>query len=150
MDHLAVEKHYRSLRKSKATNVLPMVFNLADPSPDWGWRLSERKSLAQRGEPDLVLALALVHHMVITANIPVDEFVAWLAGLGGHLVIEFVSRDDGMVKRLLMNKKDQYSDYYREPFEASLRRHFEIVDRMSLGSGNRFLYHCSPLAAGAG
>ncbi len=144
IDHLAVEKHYRSLQQSNVTNILPMVLNLADPSPSWGWGLAERKSLAERGKPDLILALALIHHMVITANIPVEEFIAWLAGLGGHLVIEFVSRDDEMVKRLLMNKKDQYSDYYLEPFEASLKRHFEIVERLPLGSGNRYLYHCSP------
>ncbi|MEM9182075.1 MAG: hypothetical protein AAGB27_02875, partial [Pseudomonadota bacterium] len=129
---------------SNVTNILPIVFNLADPSPNWGWGLAERKSLSQRGKPDLVLALALIHHMVITANIPVEEFVAWLASLGGDLVIEFVSRDDEMVKRLLLNKKDQYSDYYLEPFEASLGRHFTIVERVSLGSGNRYLFHCTP------
>ena len=60
------------------------TMNLADPSPGLGWRGLERKSLPDRGKPDLVLALALVHHVAISANVPVKEFVDWLASLGSR------------------------------------------------------------------
>lgn len=142
IDHLAVDRHYRLLREQKIDNVLPLVFNIADPSPNWGWQLTERSALPARGKPDLILALALIHHIVITANIPVAQFVAWLAELGGELIIEFVTRDDEMVKRLLLNKKDQYDDYGLERFEACLAEHYQIDEKLALGSGNRYLFHC--------
>ena len=69
--------------------------------------------LRARGRPDLVLCLALVHHVVISGNVPLPEFIDWLAGLGADLVIEFVSKDDAMVKALLRNKDDQYTEYSR-------------------------------------
>ena len=77
--------------------ILPLVVNLADPSPSQGWQGLERKSLPERGKPDLTLCLALIHHIVIGANIPMRDFVGWLASLGTALVIEFVGRDDEMV-----------------------------------------------------
>ena len=97
--------------------------NLADPSPGLGWRGLERKSLPERGKPDLVLALALVHHVAISANVPVKEFVDWLASLGSALVIEFPTREDPMVKKLLAPKRDGlHPDYELGFFERTLGR----------------------------
>lgn len=146
-DHLAVERLYQSLKAEGVTTILPLVNNLADPSPALGWRLLERKSLPERGRPDLTLVLALIHHIVIGANIPLPEFIAWLSGLGTDLVIEFVTREDPMVQTLLRNKEDQYDDYQLEVFEASLERSFSIVRREPLGSGTRILYHARNRAA---
>src|SRR5690606_29756668 len=74
-DHATVEALYRSLREEQNTKILPLVGNLADPSPGLGWRGSERRRLEERGRPDLVLALALIHHVSITANVPIAEFL---------------------------------------------------------------------------
>lgn len=142
-DHLAIEKLYRSLGQSNITNVLPLVCNLADPAPALGWRNRERKTLTDRQAPDLVLALALIHHVVISANVPLEEFVNWLADLTPNLVIEFVTKDDGMVKRLLQNKDDQYVDYELDNFERCLRARYDVRRREALSSGNRYLYHCA-------
>ncbi len=143
-DHLALERFYSSLRGSETANILPLVANLADPSPGLGWKGKERRNLLDRGRPDMVLALALIHHIVIAANIPVIAFVEWLASLGAELVIEFVSKDDAMVRRLLSNKEDQYDDYELGHFEDCLKKHFEVVSRKSLSSGTRTLYHATP------
>lgn len=148
-DHLAVEKLYRSLKADGDNRILPLVMNLADPSPGLGWRGEERKPLAQRAAPDLVLCLALIHHVVISANIPVDEFVQWLADLGADLVIEFVSKDDDKVKTLLRNKADQYSDYELDYFELCLQKHFDIQRRIGLNSDHRQLYFCSARKTGS-
>ena len=79
----------------------------------------ERKPLADRGTPDLVLALALIHHITIAANVPVREFVDWLASLGTSLVIEFPTREDPMVKKLLGPKREGlHPDYERENVRA--------------------------------
>lgn len=144
-DPLAIERLYLELQAGSGTaNVLPLVNNLADPSPDQGWRGLERRSLAARGRPDLTLALALIHHLVIGANVPMAELVAWLADLGSHLVIEFPTRADGMVKRLLLNKDDRYADYEQGFFERCLERHLRVVEREALPSGTRWLYFCAP------
>lgn len=139
-DRLAVERLYQRLQAEGPANILPLTSNLADPSPALGWRHRERRAFSERPRPELVLCLALIHHLVISANIPLPELVDWLAGLGGHLVIEFVTKDDAMVKRLLRNKDDIYDDYTLEVFEASLGRHYEILQRQPLLEGTRILF----------
>ncbi len=163
-DQPAVERLYQSLKAERNTTILPLVCNLADPSPNLGWRGLERRHLIARGRPDLTLCLALVHHLVIGANIPVLQLIDWLAELGdrsdlgdrgdrgdrddgGHqgdgamdLVIEFVRRDDPMVRTLLRNRDDQFTDYDENVFEKALASRFEIVRREPLVSGTRVLY----------
>lgn len=139
-DHLAVEQLYQTLKAEGDTSILPLVQNLTEPSPSLGWRLHERKSLLDRGTPDLTLCLALIHHVVIGANIPLREFIDWLASLGTDLIIEFVLKEDPMVKRLLRNKTDNYTDYDQGYFEYCLAEAFDIELRELLTSGTRCLY----------
>jgi SAM-dependent methyltransferase len=140
-----VELLYRELRDAGDEKILPLTMNLADPSPGLGWRGLERKSLVERGRPDLILALALVHHVAIGANVPVREFVDWLAGLGGALVIEFPTREDPMVEKLLARKRaGLHPDYEREFFERCLHEAFDVRRTERLGSGTRMLYFATP------
>lgn len=145
-DAVAIERFYQDIKREQNRTILPLVFDLADPSPGLGWRGRERMPLADRGRPDLVLCLALIHHAVIGANIPLGEFVEWLSGLGADLVIEFVTREDPMVQRLLSNKDDQYDDYQLERFELELRQRFHVERQMTVSDGKRVLYHARPLA----
>ena len=142
LDHFAVERLYREIRAEKIESVLTLLQNVADPSPNWGWRNSERTDLVTRARPDLVLCLALIHHVVISANIPLEEFVGWLAEISDQLILEYVSRSDDKVETLLRNKEDKYFDYSRQNLENALEQHFGIVRQQSLESGNRFLYWC--------
>jgi SAM-dependent methyltransferase len=140
IDHVAVERLF--LNPDTPANILPLVQNVADPSPNWGWRNRERSDLQSRSKPDLVLCLALIHHVVITANIPLAEFIDWLAGLSDRLVIEYVSRKDDKVQTLLRNKEDKYQDYSRESLEKQLKRHFDISRQQEVNNGDRSLYLC--------
>lgn len=142
-DHLAVERLYQQLKSEDNRSILPLVGNLADPSPGLGWRNLERATLAERGKPDLILFLALIHHLAITANIPLLELVQWLASLGSDIVIEFVSKQDAMVQKLLRNKVDQYPDYEKSIFESLLKRYFRVEKSQELHSGTRTLYFAS-------
>jgi len=142
LDHFAVERLNREIKAEGVDNILTLVQNVADPSPNWGWRNSERTDLNTRARPDLVLCLALIHHVVISANIPLEEFIGWLADASDQLVMEYVSRSDDKVEALLRNKEDKYSDYSRQNLERTLERHYGIVRQLSLESGNRFLYWC--------
>src|SRR6202035_4760230 len=109
----------------------------ANPSPAMGWRGRERKRIEDRGQPQLVLCLGLIHHLVIAGNIPLAEVVDWLAGFRAELVLEFPSKKDPMVQALLRNKRDQYDDYSQDCLEAELCRHFDLPPRESLPSGER-------------
>ena len=143
-DHVAIDRLYQALKTEGISNILPLIINVTDPSPALGWRNLERKRLDERGLPDLVVALALVHHIVIGGNIPLSEFVQWLRDLGGELVIEFVTREDPMVVTLLRNKDEQYADYDEKVFERELAARFTIVRRQPLGSGTRIMYYARP------
>ena len=140
-DQLAVERLFQALKAERIKTILPLLNNLADPSPNLGWRGLERKSLANRGKPELVLCLALIHHLVIGANIPLGEFVEWLASLGADLVIEFITKKDALVQTLLRNKEDNYSDYDQEYFEECLSKAFDLVRHEKINSGRRILYY---------
>jgi hypothetical protein len=144
-DHATVDGLYRALKDEGRTDILPLVMSLTDPSPDLGWRGLERARLERRGTPDLTLALALIHHVVITGNVPVREFVAWLRSIDTALVIEFPERDDPMVQKLLSGKVEKANpDYERETFERALGERFEVERTERLGS--RTLYEARPRA----
>lgn len=145
-DHASVEALFGDLRAASEERILPLVMDLADPSPARGWRGQERSRLEQRGRPELVLCLALVHHLSIAANVPLGEVVDWLASLGGLLVVEFADRDDPMVQRLLARKRDgAHPDYRADLFERALAERFVIERREPLGCGRRTLYRARPL-----
>ncbi len=141
-DQLAVERLYLRLKQEQARGILPLVNDLADASPGLGWKASERRGLTNRERPDLILALALIHHMVISANIPLPDFVEWLAQNGPELILEFVDKSDPMVQALLRNKDDQYAAYEKALLEKSLRQFYRIESQETLESGTRTLYYC--------
>jgi len=146
-DPLVVDRLYGDLKRSGEQRILPLYFNVADPSPGMGWRNQERRELSERGKPDFILALAVIHHMVIGANIPLDECLVWFAGFGGELLIEFVDRSDPMVVQLLRNRDDIFSDYTREHFEKALEIHFDLLNTQTLKNGQRTLYHAKRKAS---
>jgi hypothetical protein len=143
-DHATVDGLYRALRDEGRTDILPLVGNLTDPSPQLGWRGLERSSLERRGTPDLTLCLALIHHVVITGNVPVRDFVGWLRSLDTVLVIEFPDRSDSMVQRLLSGKREGANpDYDLATFEQALQERFR-VDRVEPVSATRRFYEATP------
>jgi hypothetical protein len=144
-DWMAIEHFYRRERAGAGSRtILPLVVNLADASPNQGWRNVERKGLAERGRPELTLCLALIHHIVISANIPLADFIDWLADLGTAVVIEFVGRDDEMVQTLLANRDDQYDDYHDETFRSLLAARFDIKSEQDLKVAKRRIYFAEP------
>jgi SAM-dependent methyltransferase len=146
-DQATVDALYRALRAEDERRILPLVANLADPSPGLGWRGLERRPLEDRGSPDLVLALALIHHVSITANVPIAEFLDWLRELDATLVIEFPKREDPMVRKLLSGKREgSNADYELETFERLLGEQFDVERSEPLPSGARILYLARPRA----
>jgi len=147
IDPAAVERNYQQVRAAGETGILPLRLDLADPSPSLGWAHRERMSLEDRGPADVLLALALVHHLAIGRNVPLDHMAAYLARLGRRLVIEFVPKNDPQVQRLLRNREDLFPNYTREGFEQAFRRSFRIEAVRPVSGSERLLYL---MAAGGG
>lgn len=144
-DAKAIDRLYNYEKAQPASNILPLIMDLSNVSPNQGWRGAERKALDGRGKPDLVLCLALIHHIVISANIPLSEFVDWLHSLGSDLIIEFVSVSDDMSQMLLRNKVNQYDDFTEAHFEEIVKKKYAIIDAESLKGGARKIYYLRPL-----
>src|SRR5918995_5251734 len=98
-DELVVDALYRQLRADGTENILPLVMNPVDPSGGIGWRNRDRAPFRERVQPDVVLALALAHHLTVGANVPLPKVVSWLRSFGDRLVVEFVHPDDVQVGR---------------------------------------------------
>lgn len=145
VDPAATERHYRAIRQGEIETILPLILDLANPSPGIGWAGVERKSLAQRSDADVVLALALVHHLAISRNIPLAMLAGFLADLAPALVIEFVPKDDPMVQRLLATREDVFPDYTIVGFRTAFGRHFEIDDERPIPGMTRTLFRMTRL-----
>ena len=139
-DHLTIERLYRALKAEGNRTILPLVGDLTDPSPGLGWRNRERRTFTNRSRPDLILALALVHHLAIARNVPLPDLIAWLASFGADVVVEFVAPEDAMVQRLLRNRDTLDFGYTQERFEACLSEYFVIANKQSLQAGTRTIY----------
>jgi len=101
--------------------LLPLYLDAANPAPDQGWGERERKGLRGRAECDAILALALVHHLAIGKNVPLEAVVNWLLSLAPNGVIEFVPKSDPMVQELLRFRDDIFDKYTLENFERSIQ-----------------------------
>jgi hypothetical protein len=140
IDPACVEANYRRVVKEKERDVLPLLLDLTNPSPSLGWAHEERHSLLQRGPVDAVMALALIHHLAIANNVPLERAASYLSDLGKWLIIEFVPKDDPMVQRLLASRQDIFVDYTREGFERAFSTRFSVERTDELSGSSRGLY----------
>jgi hypothetical protein len=140
IDPAAVEQNYRQIKSEKTENILPLLLDLTNPSPAIGWANQERDSFATRGPADLVLALAVIHHLAISNNVPLLQLANFFAEIGQWLVIEFVPKSDSQVQKLLVSRDDIFPNYNREGFEAAFKKRFKICEAVNLRESERVLY----------
>lgn len=140
VDPAAVEKNYQQMQESKETKMLPLYLDLTNPSPAIGWANEERLSLVERGPADTVLALALIHHLAISNNVPFSHIAVFLSRLCRFLIIEFVPKNDSQVQKLLRSRDDIFPDYTREHFEEAFSRHFLILENQTVSDTQRTIY----------
>jgi hypothetical protein len=140
IDPAAVEQNYRQVKSAKEENLLPMLIDLTNPSPSIGWANDERDSFGARGPADLVLALALIHHLAISNNVPLPQVADFFAKTGKWLIIEFVPKSDSQVQKLLVSREDIFPRYTREGFEAAFKQRFQICEAVNVREAERVLY----------
>jgi len=140
IDPAAVEKNYLECVKKNDFNMLPLQLDLTNPSPNIGWENQERQSLFERGPADAILALALIHHLVISNNLPLEKIVKFFKKNCHYLMIEFVPKSDSQVKRLLSTREDIFSEYTKENFEKEFKKDFFIHKKIRIIESDRILY----------
>ncbi len=140
IDPACVERNYLQVRRDREENVLPLLLDLTNPSPGAGWDNRERMTLFDRGPADAVLALALIHHLAIGNNVPLDKAARFFVRTGRHLLIEFVPKSDSQAQRLLVTREDIFDAYTREEFERAFGETFFIRRRITLAGSDRTLY----------
>jgi len=114
--------------------------DLTNPSPDLGWHNAERESMQARGPVDLVMALALIHHLAISNNVPLADVASYFAELSDYLIIEFVPKSDSQVKRLLASREDIFPDYTLEGFRTAFSCFYETVSEEKVQGSERTLF----------
>jgi ribosomal protein L11 methylase PrmA len=139
-DPAAVEQNYRHARSSEDAHLLPLLVDLTNPSTNLGWAGTERLSLPERGRADLVLALALIHHLAIGNNVPLSGIAHWLSQIGKAAVVEFVPKSDSQVQRLLASRADVFDGYTESSFQQAFRQFFAIESREPIPGTERVLY----------
>jgi hypothetical protein len=140
IDPAAAEQHYRAVRAEGRGDILPLLLDLANPSPGLGWAGEERRPLLDRATPDVLLALALVHHLAISRNVPLAMVMDLFARLAPWAVVEFVPKDDPMVRRLLASRRDVFPDYGLDGFRAAAGARFDVVHERPIEDSPRTLF----------
>lgn len=140
IDLLAVEKNYRQVVKNNEKNILPLFLDLTNPSPNIGWANQERMSIIKRGPADTIMALALIHHLIISNNVPLQMLASFFSKICSYLIIEFVPKTDSNAQKLLATRPDIFPNYTQANFEKEFNAFFNIIDIKKIVKSQRSLY----------
>lgn len=140
IDPVAVEKNYRAVKSNRETDILPLIMDLTNPSPAIGWANDERYSIAQRGPSDMVMGLALIHHLAISNNLPLEKIAKFFAELAPSLIIEFVPKEDSQVQKLLASREDIFPNYNIEGFRLAFEKFFKIEQEIEIPETKRTMF----------
>lgn len=140
IDPVAVEQNYLQMKTAKEKNILPLLLDLTNPSPAIGWHNRERESFIERAPVEMVFALALIHHLIISNNTPVHTLVNFFNELGKWLLIEYIPKSDIQAQKLLQNRKDIFDQYTQEDFERFFEERYSIHKKEKINDSQRYLY----------
>jgi hypothetical protein len=141
VDGQCINRLYGEIKKKALPDILPLILDVSNPSPAVGFHNKERAAFHERIQTDLVLALALVHHLVIGKNIPLPMLAAYFHDIAPQLIIEFVPKEDEKVQQMLKSRKDVFEDYNQERFEAFFSQYFLLIKKIKIPGTQRVLYH---------
>lgn len=140
IDPIAVEKNYQKAKNNNEFNIVPIIQDMTNPSSSIGWAHSERDSLQSRGVFDSVMALALIHHLAISNNVPFNMIAKYFSKLGKSLIIEFVPKTDSQVRKLLSSREDIFNNYSEVFFEKEFSKFFKILQKTHIRESNRIIF----------
>jgi hypothetical protein len=146
IDSNAVAYNYKQVQQNNETNMLPFVCDVLQPAPGIGLNNTERNSLIERLQhysPDVTMALAIIHHITLSGNVPFERSAQFFAAFSKHLVIEFPTREDSWVESLLLRKREfiNHFDFYSQVVcEAGYQEYFTIEKKEIVPGTKRVLY----------
>jgi hypothetical protein len=139
-DRSSIRSLYKRVKQKNIPNICPLVMDLSSPSPAMGFNNKEWLPFFERAKVDVILALALIHHLVLLKNIPFDKIAEMFSSIGRYLIIEFVPKEDEKVQLLIQQKENKCHDYTREAFTKSFSQYFSVMDQRNIGGSKRTLY----------
>ncbi len=131
---------YNEIKERGEKHILPLILDLSKPSPAIGVNNEERDSFVERTHADLVLALALIHHLAIGKNIPLEKIAELFQRICHFLIIEFVPKSDEKIRLMLAGKKDIYTQYNEANFTIAFQRYFTILEKETITTTGRNIY----------
>jgi len=138
-DDGAIETLYRRLQATPAA-ILPMVVDLANPSPAIGYMNEEREGFLTRARSECVFALALIHHLLVSANFPLPAIRDLFAALAGrYLVLEFVPPEDAQFQRLLRFRENLFSHITLPGCLEVFSTRFTLLEKQPIPDSGRTL-----------
>lgn len=137
IDPIAVDKNYLRIKQDNCKTILPLLQDLSNPSSSIGWGENERQGLKKRSKAELIMALALIHHLAISNNVPLNKIAEYFSNLAPYLLIEFVPKEDSQVKRLLNDRKDIFSQYHLAGFKSAFSSYYEILEEIPIRETHR-------------
>lgn len=140
IDPIAVDKNVWRCKKMKEKNITPILLDITAPSPAIGWGLAEREGIFERLKTDAAMALALVHHLAIGNNLPLESVFEVFKKIAPVWIVEFVDKEDSQVKRLLANREDVFPNYTIDGFRAAASKHFEIKEERMISGTKRTMF----------
>ena len=139
-DSQSISNLYQNIKKENIPNILPLIIDISNPSPALGFDQRERLSFEQRFRVDFVLALALIHHLALTKNLPLQDIAAYFHSVAPLLLIEFVPKSDDKVKEMLAGRKDIFPDYTIDNFEQQFSEYYTIINKQMIPGTERVLF----------
>jgi hypothetical protein len=97
-------------------------------------------SLLDRGPADVVAALALLHHLHISNNIPMAKVAQYFSKLCTYLIIEFIPLSDSQTKRLLSCRDSNFQNHSESAFETESSAYFSILKKQKIKDSERTMY----------
>jgi hypothetical protein len=140
IDPVAVERNYLTTKQNNESNILPLLLDLSNPTPGLGWNNEERSSWKSRGNADTILVLALIHHLVITYNLPFFQISQMFQTMCKNMIIEFIPKNDTQTLSLLHIRKDIFPWYSEDFFVKEFSKHFKIEKRIPIKGSKRILF----------
>lgn len=140
IDSNAVEANYLHMRANNETAMMPLLIDFTNPGGALGWANAERDPVHERLQTDLVMSLAVIHHLAISNNLPLAHIAAYMSRFAPHLIIEFVPKSDSQVRKLLATREDIFPDYTEAGFKGAFGTCFTLLKEAKIPDTQRTLY----------
>lgn len=140
IDPNAVNDNYLTVKRNREKLMLPLLIDLTNPGGGLGWHNTEREPFHQRFSVDVVMALALIHHLAISNNLPFDKIAEYFSEFARYLVLEFVPKSDSQVQKLLSTREDIFPNYNESDMKKAFSERFSLKKELAIPGTKRTLY----------